>query len=116
MSLKLPAATAQEAAEGFPEGGVTQGVAGGVDGAVDVTQPVSCGPHTAGDANMTEGGDDGHDIVGRPGEDEDQQDGQDGLGDPPLPRHHPTPPPLLRPEAGAGRECCGGCPVEVGAG
>lgn len=106
MSSKLPPATAQEAAEGFPEGHVTQGIAAGVDGAVDVTQPVSCGPEDVGDTDVTEGGDDGHDIVWRPGEDEGQQDGQDCLGDPPLPCHHSTPPLVMRLEAGRGRQCC----------
>lgn len=107
---------AQEAAEGLSEGDVAQGVAARVDGAVDVTQPVSGGPQGVGDAHMTEGSDDSHDVIWRPGEDEGQQDSEDGLGDPPLPRHHPTPPSLLRLEAGTGREGCQGRPVEVGVG
>ncbi|TNN83271.1 hypothetical protein EYF80_006252 [Liparis tanakae] len=99
---RLTAAAAQQAAEGLPEGLVAEGVAGGVDGAVDVAEPVARGPPGARDAVVAEGRHHGHDVVRRPGEDEGQHDGQDGLGDPPLPRHHSKPAPLLRPGAGAG--------------
>lgn len=113
VSVQLPAAAAQEAAEGFPEGDVAQSVAAGVDGAVDVAEPVSHGPQDAGDLGLVEGGDEGQDVVRRPGEDEGQDDGQDGLGDPPLPRHDPAPPPLQRLEAGARRKSVTHRPVVV---
>lgn len=93
--LQPPAAAAQEAAEGFSEGDVAQGITARVDSAVHVAQPVSCGPQGVRDAAMAEGSNNGHNIVRRPGEDEYQDDGQDGPRDPPLPRHHSLPPPLM---------------------
>lgn len=93
--LQPPAAAAQEAAEGFSEGHVAQGIAAGVDSAVHVAQPVSCVPQGVRNAAMAEGSNNGHDIVRRPGEDKYQDDGQDGPRDPPLPRHHSLPPPLM---------------------
>lgn len=111
--MQLPGATAQQAAEGLPERDIAQSVAAGVDGAVDVTQPVARRPQGVGDTDVTKGGDERHDVVGRPGDDECQQDGKNGVGQPPLPHHHSAPPPLLRPEAGTGGQSCRGRAVEV---
>lgn len=108
-----PAVAAQQAAEGFPEGHVTQSVAAGVDCTVDVTEPTPHPPQDGGDTEVTEGGDDGHDVIGCPGEDEGQEDGKDGLGDLPLSRHHSPFPSLLRLETGEGGEHGGGSPVDV---
>lgn len=115
-SLQLPAAAAQEAAEGLPEGHVAQSVAAGVEGAVDVTQPVPHRPQNAGDDDVPEGGDDGQDVVGRPSDDEGQEDGQDGPGDPPLPGYRPPLASFLGLEAGAGGQDAGGGPAEDGVG
>ncbi|MED6247968.1 hypothetical protein ATANTOWER_022710 [Ataeniobius toweri] len=100
--MQLPGAAAQQAAEGLPECDVAQGVAAGVDGAVDVTQPVAHSPQSVGDTDVMKGSDDCHDVVGGPGEDKGQQDSKDGVGQPPLSRHHSAPPSLLGPGAGTG--------------
>lgn len=93
--LQPCAAAPQEAAEGFSEGNVTQSVAAGVYRAVYVAQPVSCGPQEVRNIGVAESSNNCHDVVRCPGEDENQEDGQDGLGDPLLPCHHsPLPPPL----------------------
>lgn len=68
---------AEEAAEGLPEGHVAQRVAAGEgsrggDGAVGVAEPF--------DDDLPEGGDHGQDVIGRPGDDDGQHDGQDGPG------------------------------------
>lgn len=56
------------------ESDIAEGVASGVDGAVDVAEPVSQGPHGVRHTVVTECSNDGHDAVGGPGEEEDQQD------------------------------------------
>lgn len=112
-SLELPTAAAKEAAEGLPEGQVAQSIAAGIDGAVDVTQPVSCCPQNAGDDDVPDGGDDSQDIIGRPGDDKGQDNGQDGPGDPPLPRYCSPLASFLRSPAGKGGR---GGPVVVGVG
>lgn len=63
---------------------------------------------------MTEGGHYCHHVVGRPRQDEDQEDGEDGPSDATLAGHYPLLTPLLGPEAGAGRsEHDRGLSVEV---
>ena len=62
------------------ERGVAQCVTRGVDGRVDVAQPVADSPHSVGDAGLAEGGDQHHDIIRCPCDDESQQDGKDSLG------------------------------------
>lgn len=69
----------QKHAESFPKGLVAECVTHGVDGAVDVAQPVAQVPQRRGDALHAERGDEHHDVVRRPGEDESQQDGAEGL-------------------------------------
>ena len=70
----------QQVLEGLLERGVAEGVARRVDRGVDVAQPVADGPHGVGDARLAEGGDQHHDVVRRPRDDERQQDGEDRLG------------------------------------
>ena len=75
-----PPLAEQKHAKGLLEGLVAQGVAHGVDGAVDVAQPVAQVPEGRRDALGAEGGDEHHDVVRCPCEDESQQDGTKGLG------------------------------------
>ena len=63
------------------EGGVAEGVACRVDGAVDVAEPVANGPERVWDANGTEGVDQDHHVVRRPGDNKRNQDGHDGACD-----------------------------------
>lgn len=87
-----PPLAEQEHAEGLLEGFVTEGVAHGVDGAVDVAQPVAQVPQRRRDALGAEGGDEDHDVVRRPCQDEGQEDGTEGLGGfLLLHQHHPLP-------------------------
>lgn len=71
----------QQVLERLLERGVAECVTSWVDGGVDVTQPVADGPHRVGNAGLTEGRYQHHDVVRSPRDDEGQQDGKDGLGD-----------------------------------
>lgn len=75
-----PPLAEQKHTEGLLKGLVAEGVAHGVDGAVDVAQPVAQVPQGHRDALDTEGGDEHHDVVRRPCEDEGQEDGAESLG------------------------------------
>lgn len=87
-----PPLAEQQHAEGLLEGLVAEGVAHGVDGAVDVAQPVAQVPEGRGDALGAEGGDEHHDVVRRPREDESQKDGTESLRRLLLlHQHHPLP-------------------------
>lgn len=74
-----PPLAEQQHTECFLEGLVAEGVTHGVDGAVDVAQPVAKVPQRHGDAVDTEGGDEHHDVVRRPREDECQEDSAECL-------------------------------------
>ncbi len=76
--LLRPAAQ-QQHAEGLPEGLVAESVAHRVNGAVNVTQPVPQMPERQRDAVGAEGGDQHHDVVRRPCEDEGQEDRAESL-------------------------------------
>lgn len=79
-SLPLVTLTQQQHLESVSECFVAQGIAHGVHGAVDVAQPVAQIPISFGDAAVTKGVHQNHDIVGGPGDDEGKQDGAEGLG------------------------------------
>lgn len=84
----------QQVLEGVFEGDVAQGVAGRVDGAVDVAEPVADGPQGVRDADGAEGVDQDHHVVGRPCNDESNQDGHDSARHLFLPRRNALPFPL----------------------
>lgn len=75
-----PPLAEQKHAEGLLEGLVAEGVAHGVDGAVDVAEPVAQVPERQRDAVCAESGDEHHDVVWCPREDEGQEDGTKSLG------------------------------------
>ena len=84
--------TEKQHAKGLLEGLVAECVAHGVDRAVDVAQPVSQVPQGDGDAVGTEGGDQHHDVVGRPRQDEGEENGTESLCSLLLlDQHHPLP-------------------------
>lgn len=70
----------QQVFESLFECGIAQCVTSWVDGRVDITQPVADRPHGVRDTGLTEGGNQHHDIIRCPCNDESQEDGKDGLG------------------------------------
>lgn len=79
-SLPFVTLAQQQHLESGSECFVAQGIAHGVHGAVDVAQPVAQIPISFGDAAVTKGVHQNHDVVGGPGDDEGKQDGAEGLG------------------------------------
>lgn len=74
-----PPLAEQQHAEGLLEGLVAKGIAHGIDCTVNVAQPVAQVPQGRWDALSTEGGDQYHNVVWRPREDECQEDGAESL-------------------------------------
>lgn len=65
--------------KGLPEGSVAESVTDGVDGAVDIAQPVTQVPQGDRDTLVTEGGNQDHDVIRSPCDDEGQENGAQGL-------------------------------------
>ena len=66
--------------KGLPEGSVAEGIANGVDSAIDIAQPVAQVPQGDWDTLVTEGGNQDHDVIRGPCDDEGQENGTQGLG------------------------------------